>query len=210
MPKKKSSSTVKPPKVKAKVKLELVKSKTNLTVPQRFAAVMQDRTMTGPEVEAALAAAGETFKSGNLRAYISTMLNSSKRTVTDTQGNRHLVHYFTSEERGCYRVATPSDIQREMLEPRKTAATFTLEQRQQQQPSARPRRDTTASPRRDTTASPKHNATRAASTAGAGAGAGDISLRSLIREVMQEDGMRHELRLMVRQELRSIFKTGLD
>lgn len=173
-----------------KVKLELVK----MNVPQRVAAVMQDRAMSIPEVEAALKNAGETFKSDNLRSYISTTLNSSTRAMTDGQGRNVRVHYFVSQERGVYRVATPEDIQREIQQPRTTAVL-------KSKPAPKAKRP----PPRDATAT---SAARSAFPADAA----DVSLRSLIQGVLRAElsaSVRSELRVILKDELRAIFKNGL-
>lgn len=94
----------------------------SLTVPQRVAALMGTSTWTAGELQEALANAGESFKSNNLRSYLSTTLNSSMMNVTGPDG-RDLtfndgklvkVHVFKSVERGQYRVATDEDMQDEV------------------------------------------------------------------------------------------------
>lgn len=94
----------------------------SLTVPERVAALMGTSTWTAGELQEALANAGESFKSNNLRSYLSTTLNSSMMNVTGpdggdlkfNDGKLVKVHVFHSVERGQYRVATDEDMQAEV------------------------------------------------------------------------------------------------
>lgn len=93
-----------------------------MTVPERVAALMGGNTWTAGELQEALANAGESFKSNNLRSYISTTLNSSLMNVLGADGSELKlndgklvkVHVFKAVERGQYRVANEEDIQEEV------------------------------------------------------------------------------------------------
>jgi hypothetical protein len=96
------------------------------TVPERLAYVMGRRIWTAPELEAALETAGVHLKSGNVKSYISTTLNSSMKNakgpdgteLKGTNGKPIKVHVFKNVDRGHYRVATAEDTQIEVAEIR--------------------------------------------------------------------------------------------
>lgn len=92
------------------------------TVPERVADVMGEGIWDAGSLAEVLSQSGESLKSGNLRTYISNVLNSTKIHVQGPDGmdlrkpdgEFVQVKKFVAVERGKYRVATPDEIQREV------------------------------------------------------------------------------------------------
>lgn len=101
--------------------------RANLTVPEKVAAVMGDAVWDAAGLEKVLAAEGIDFKSNNLRAYVSSILSSTKMFVPGQEdllgsdGKPLRVHRFTQMERGKYRVANAEDIQEELRDLQREA-----------------------------------------------------------------------------------------